>query len=255
MEHSKEPKIIVYTALIADEELPLSEVGEFFPFIHDKEDVEYIAFTNRKDLTSDFWDVQYLDMPEYISPRLFARYIKWRPGEYLPEHDFNIWMDSQCYFTIPPKDIIDNYLGDKYDIAIHHHTDLTSVYIEGAVCAYLYNHDSPERINRELELFKHVGMPFNYDHYETGILIRRHPETRYLNEQVMQWVRDYSLRDQIAVPFVVWSERNSEDTTMHTRILTIPESFTAHKGSLGLPKSKVFFTRPKPPLKENLLER
>ena len=40
-------------------------------------------------------------------------------------------------------------------------------------------------------------------------------------------------------------------------ILTIKESFTAHKGNLPLPKSQIFFTIPKPSekLKENLNER
>ena len=53
-------KLVVYTALFADESLPLEEVGRFFPFTHERGDVKYIAFTNREDLKSDFWDVKVL---------------------------------------------------------------------------------------------------------------------------------------------------------------------------------------------------
>ena len=63
-------KLVVYTALIADPELPLEEVGHFYPFTHDKGDVEYIAFTNRKDLTSDFWKVELLDKHDDKSWRM-----------------------------------------------------------------------------------------------------------------------------------------------------------------------------------------
>ena len=64
--------LVIYTALFADPDLPLEEVGRFYPFAHVKNDVKYIAFTNREDLKSDFWDVQVVDVPDacllYTSP-------------------------------------------------------------------------------------------------------------------------------------------------------------------------------------------
>ena len=89
-------KLTVYTALFADPALPLEEVGRFFPFKHDKGDVEYVAFTNREDLKSDYWDVRVVDIPSAMSWRMMSRYHKWKPELLkLPEHTHSLWMDSQ----------------------------------------------------------------------------------------------------------------------------------------------------------------
>jgi len=57
-------KLTIYTALFADELLPLEEVGKFYPFKHDKGDVRYIAYTNREDRTSDYWEVRKINIKE-----------------------------------------------------------------------------------------------------------------------------------------------------------------------------------------------
>ena len=69
-------KLVVYTALFADESLPLEDVGRFFPFTHDKGDVEYVAFTNREDLKSDFWDVRVIEKEDDKSFRMMSRFLK-----------------------------------------------------------------------------------------------------------------------------------------------------------------------------------
>lgn len=247
-------KLIVYTALIADESLPLEDVGQFYPFEHNKDDVKYIAYTNRKDLKSEFWDVVYVEVDKELSPRMMSRKIKWNPTIYLEDFTHSIWMDSQCYFVYDPKEIVNYYLGDKYHTAIHHHTDLQSVYVEGMVSSYLYKTDRPEKINRQLEKYYYLGMPYKYDHFETGILIRKNcDETTQFSEKVFDELLNHSIRDQISTPFVVWHKRKNGDSG----IFTIKESFTAHKGQLPLPKSSIFFTMPKPSekLREDLSKR
>ena len=74
-------KLVIYTALFADPDLPLEEVGRFFPFKHDKGDVEYVAFTNRKDLKSDFWNVKLMEKPKRRSWRMQSRFLKWNPSK------------------------------------------------------------------------------------------------------------------------------------------------------------------------------
>lgn len=246
-------KLIVYTALFADENLPLTDVGEFHPFSHEKGDVRYVAFTNRRDLKSDFWEITYLDSL-YKSTRLMSRRIKWRPAEYLTDFTHTLWMDSQCYFEYEPKAVVTHYLQDKFHTAIHHHTDLKSIYVEGMVSSYVYRTDKPEIVNRQLEEYFKEGMPYEYDHYETGILIRKNTKQALkFSERVAKEVESKSIRDQICVPYTVWKFREGGDNGIHT----IQESFTSHKGQLPLPKSKIFFTWPKPSerLRENLEQR
>lgn len=247
-------KLTVYTALMADKEIPIEEVGQFYPFKHDKDDVKYIAFTNRDDLTSDFWEVKKLDVEENLSPRMMSRKIKWNPTKYLEDFTHSIWLDSPCYFVYEPKAIVNYYLKNKYHTAIHHHTDLRSVYVEGMVSSYVYKTDRPEIINRQLEKYHYSGMPYTYDHFETAILIRKNcNRSCKLSEEVFNELLQHSIRDQISLPFFVWQKRQQGDDG----ILTIKESYTAHKGQLTLPKSNIFFTIPKPSekLKEDLSKR
>lgn len=248
-------KLVIYTALFADPDLPLEEVGRFFPFTHDKGDVEYVAFTNRKDLKSDFWNVKLMEKPKTRSWRMQSRFLKWNPSKAdLPEHTHSLWMDSQCYFKFEPKAIVDHYLKDNKHTAIHHHTDLRSIYVEGMVTSYAYMNDKPSIVNRQLERYHEAGMPYQYDHFETGILIRKNnKESNEFSKEVYTELETDSIRDQISTPFVVWKRRQEGDEG----ILTITESFTAHQGQLPLEKSKIFFTEPKPSekLKEDLTKR
>ena len=248
-------KLVIYTALFADEKLPLEEVGRFYPFVHDKGDVEYVAFTNRKDLKSDFWNVKVIKKDKDKSYRMMSRFLKWNPSKAeLPEHTHSLWMDSQCYFKFEPKAIVDHYLKDNKHTAIHHHTDLRSIYVEGMVTSYAYMNDKPSIVNRQLERYHEAGMPYQYDHFETGILIRKNnKESNEFSKEVYTELTTDSIRDQISTPFVVWKRRQEGDEG----ILTITESFTAHQGQLPLEKSKIFFTEPKPSekLKEDLTKR
>ena len=248
-------KLVIYTALFADESLPLEEVGRFFPFTHDRGDVEYIAFTNREDLKSDFWNVKVLKKDKDKSFRMMSRFLKWNPSKAkLPKHTHSLWMDSQCYFKFEPKAIVEHYLKDNKHTAIHHHTDLRSIYVEGMVTSYAYMNDKPSIVNRQLERYHDNGMPYQYDHFETGVLIRKNnKDANEFSKEVYTELTTDSIRDQISTPYIVWNRREKGDKG----ILTITESFTAHKGQLPLEKSKIFFTEPKPSdkLKEDLTKR
>jgi hypothetical protein len=122
------------------------------------------------------------------------------------------------------------------------------------VTSYVYNNDKPSIVNRQLERYHAEGMPYETDHFETGILIRKNcKESIEFSSQVYKELETDSIRDQISTPYVVWKRRQDGDEG----ILTITESFTAHKGQLPLAKSQIFFTEPKPSekLKEDLNKR
>ena len=90
------------------------------------------------------------------------------------------------------------------------------------------------------------------DHYETGILLRMNTNrVHYFNDIWWSEIQNGSLRDQLSIPYVVWKLRRDQLMNIHT----IPESFTAHPSGLRIPKSKIFFTTPKPKLEENIEKR
>jgi len=244
-------KIIIYTALFADPSIPLSEVGSFIQYRHDKGDVEYIAFTNREDLKSDFWDVRLVDL-KMSSPRMDARYHKLNSHLVLPSHDVSIWMDSQCYFVHDPYTIVQRYLLDHgADISMHHHSDINNLASEAVAQAWVYNNDAPKIVMDQVVRYGEEGFPLlGYDHFETGIiLINNNENVRIFNEMWWDEVHKHSIRDQLSVPYVVWKCR--KNIIIHT----IMESFTAHRHKLPNPKSVTFFTVPKPSLKEDITKR
>ena len=106
------------------------------------------------------------------------------------------------------------------------------------------------KMGHEVDLF----LLYEYDHFETGILLRKNnKKANNLSDQIYSELVNHSIRDQISTPYAVWKAREAGDKG----ILTIQESFTAHKGQLNIPKSQVFFTEPKPSekLKEDLNKR
>ncbi len=246
-------KPIIYTALFGPENCPLDEIGDLrVPPYNDNSEAEFIAFTNRQDLKSDFWNIKYVELSRI--PRLEARYYKLNPHKVLPEHKFNIWIDHQVFFTVCPLIIINKYLTEPQAlIAIHHHGDLNSLAVEGIFQCWKYRNDLPEIILPQLLKYGNEGFPMiNYHHFETGILIRENCAlTTDFNEAWWDEVKKHSLRDQLSCPYVVWKYRNIKNLP----IFTIPESFTAHQNILTIPKSKVFFTRPKPAQQQDLSSR
>ena len=236
-------KLIVYTALFATDDI--ESPGKFFEgYKHDKGDVEYIAFTNRRDIKSDFWDVRYVDLlPTDPIGRKTARYHKLNPHKVLPEHDYSIWCDSAVYMKTTAKWAIDHVLKDN-DVAIHRHAipSINSVFVEGMVTMYMYNTADPSVTNPQLEKYHSEGMPFHYDHFETGALLRKNSElANQFNDLWWSEVDNGSVRDQISCPYAVWKLR----TTTDIKIATLRETHVSHNQT-DLPKSKVFSTIPKP---------
>ena len=227
--------LVVYTALFTDKLKDLSnDYGGLVEYTHDKNGVDYVAFTNL-DIKSDFWEIQKVE-PEFEA-RLQCRWYKMHPHLLFPEHKTSLWMDNQCYALYKPEALCDLYLTDA-DLAIHKHTDMTCLYKEAQICK-MHNLDAPETIDAQVAKYKDQGHPWDYGLYETGIVMRRNkPEVTRFNEHWWSEIINHSIRDQISAPYVV---RTHPDV----RFYKIPYSFTAHQGFLDRPKSPHFKTLPR----------
>ena len=91
-------KLVNYTVMFADD--PKKLHGDLVPYKHDKEGVDYIAFTNSPYVKSDFWDVRLVDEKDMEKDgRYTARKYKTLPHKLLPDYDFYMWTDNQVYFN------------------------------------------------------------------------------------------------------------------------------------------------------------
>lgn len=246
-------KIIIYSALFAEYDIDIEHVGNFCEKTKNYDNVEFVAFTNRKEITSKKWNIKYVKIEE-SSARLNARYYKMNPDLVLPDHDFSIWMDSQFYITRDPKEIINERLIQaQASIAIHHHGDINNLVREAVSQAFVYKNDNPKICMDQLVEYYQKGFPvLGYEHFETGVLIRiNNNRSREFNKMWWENIKKYSLRDQISCPYIVWQFRKKYKNSINT----IAESFVAHNHTLNIPKSKDFFTTPKPPLREDINKR
>ena len=111
-------KLAVYTGLFTDD--PNKLYGDIIHYEHEKDGVDYVAFTNSDHLKSDFWDVRKMDT--WRNGRWTARKCKTSPQELLPDYDAWLWMDNQLFFTYDPRSFMTHYLT-MADLSAHFHCD------------------------------------------------------------------------------------------------------------------------------------
>ena len=229
-------KLAVYTALFTDN--PDYLYGDIIHYQHDKNGIDYIAFTNSDYLESDFWDIRKIDI--WRNGRWTARKCKTSPEELLPEYDAWLWMDNQIYFTVDPLSLANFYLNDS-DIAIHTHCDRNCIYEE--VIANL-NRNGKLRDPREIIIsqgnsYMDDGYPESNGLYESGILFRRNNENVIqFNEMWFDELSKWTCSDQISLPYVIWKLNN-------IKLNVINKTFVAHKPIKKLDKTDYFFTLPR----------
>ena len=163
-------KLAIYTALFTDN--PNMLHGDLVHYEHEKEGVDYIAFTNSPHVKSDFWDVRFVDDKDMEkNGRYTARKYKAIPHKILPDYDVHIWGDNQVYFKVDPRSYVDTFLGDDYDIVVHRHTDRECIYQEVEACLNRPVEAGPPRQDPKLlikqgEDYKKDGYPEMYGLYE-----------------------------------------------------------------------------------------
>ena len=229
-------KLAVYTALFTDD--PDYLYGDIIPYQHPKDGVDYICYTNSKHLTSDFWDVRQKDV--WRDGRWTARLCKTKPHELLPDYDAWLWMDNQIYFTYDPVSIMERYL-DKYDVAVHKHSDRTCIYqeVEAALQRPGIKRDTQDKVKGQGEEYKERGYPALNGLFENGILMRRNnKDVIDFNNLWFKETSDWNTEDQVSFAYSLWKMPN-------IRLNAINKTFIAHQQKNPLEQTDEFATLPR----------
>jgi len=236
-------KLVNYTVMFADD--PKKLHGDLVPYTHDKEGVDYIAFTNSPYIKSDFWDVRLVDEKDMEKDgRYTARKYKTLPHKILPDYDFHMWTDNQVYFNTDPVSLVEGYLGDDYDVAAHKHIDRECMYQEVEACLNRPQSAGPSRQDPQLlikqgEDYREDGYPEMNGLYETGFLLRRNcDKVRKFNEQWWDESINRTTEDQVSFVYLLW--KNQE-----IRMNGIEYTLCAHQSALGRKKSPYVATMDK----------
>lgn len=193
------PEIIIYSVIIGDYDKLID------PKIFDK-NIKYILFTDNNNLTSNVWDVKYIDVVD--TPQKTARYYKLNPHIVLPEHKINIWVDG----SLTPKfsdaeKLLNDINFDGKTIMCYRHYERNCTYDESDMVVRL-KLDDPTKVAYQMEGYYNEGLPMDFGLFETGFMIRENNEKiNRFNELWWQEVLNKSHRDQLSIMYVSWKTK------------------------------------------------
>lgn len=196
--HITKDKIIVYTVNIGGYE----SVKE--PIFIDPT-VEYLLFTDNKDLVSKHWKIIQLT-DKVDDPRRTSRLPKILAHKYLPEHDVSVYVDSSLEIKTPDVRKMISECMDGRDIALYKHYKRKCVYDE---IEFVMNSTDRVVANKDLcfaalKKYEDINYPRGNGLFENAFIFRRNTEkNRKLNNL---WWKEYMAgteRDQFTFMYAL----------------------------------------------------
>ncbi|MBD5395936.1 MAG: DUF616 domain-containing protein [Lachnospiraceae bacterium] len=189
-------KIVVYTAITGDYD-ELKDPAFLSP------DIDYICFTNNKNIRSNAWNIQYVDSNS-LPDQLLSRKIKLNPQIYFKEYNTSVWVDGKFKIQADIRDYIKKY-EKAMPILCFPHYERACIYEEEAICMLLNFSDKEKLLNQVINYYSQK-YPFDNGLYETGCMVRNHNDSKVI-KIMKEWekeITDFSIRDQISLPYVCW---------------------------------------------------
>jgi hypothetical protein len=191
-------KMVVYTGIFG-------HYDTLWNPLYIDENVDYICFTDDRNLTSDYWKIRYVEC-ENSSNALNARKYKCMPHRFLAEYDISIWIDAHLQIKSSLMGYVEKNLNNA-GILFFLHPERDCVYEEGAVCIVSHRENTEKLI---VQMYKYCkeGYPEHNGLYCGGFIVREHNR-----KDIMQLMEDWymeiiqtSARDQISLPYVLWKD-------------------------------------------------
>lgn len=192
-------KIAVITSIFGDN-IKLHDPSNTF------DNTDYIAFVDREHDCKVWKQIisPSFSMDKQYQSRRDAKIYKIMPHLFLPEYDVYIWTDPTHELVSDPHSICDEYLVDN-DIALFRHTSRRCAYREANEIIKL-NYDHIDLVESQKKFYEESGFPKGLGLFELPVSIRKNCST--INAMNMRWweqICKYSSRDQISLPFILWS--------------------------------------------------
>lgn len=177
------------------------------PFF-DIEGIDYIMFTDNHDIVSEKWEIR--PIPENITMLnnniQINRYVKMHPNIVGAKYDYALYIDGNICVVSNIKNMI-NVLNPQTGFALHRHSSRDCIYDEVQACKNL-KRGNIDKLNEQVSRYRNAGFPAHYGLLEATIILTdlHNPTALDLQEKWWQeFLRSESRRDQIALPYVLWS--------------------------------------------------
>ena len=174
--------------------------------IKKEEGFEYICFTNNRLLTSNTWQIVYVE--DTLDNSILQRKVKILSYRYLPEYDLTIYIDA----PITVKSSLNRFLMqecelERYDMICFKHQERDCVYDEITICSNL-NKDDSFRLSAIKEFLLSQNYPKHNGLTENTVLVRKN--TKAVNQLMDDWfsmILNYSRRDQLSFNYCLWKKQ------------------------------------------------
>lgn len=189
-------RLIVYTAITGGYDR-LNEPLFVSP------DIEYVCFTNDRNLKSSRWIIEYINS-QSLDNMYLAKKVKMFPQEYLGKNITSVWVDGKFQIVGDMREYIKKYEKTKPILCFPHFA--RNCIFDEAACCVTYGIGRKEEIIHQISKYEREGYPFNNGLYEMGCIVRNHNDS-YVQEIMSHWWNEVSLfsnRDQISFPYVCW---------------------------------------------------
>ena len=200
---NNDKKIVVYTCITGK----YDSIEE--PLIMES-NCDYVLYTNNQDLKSDNWQIR--DIPNSIATLedniKINRYIKMHPKELFEEYDNAIYIDGNIKIISRISDFI-NKIDNSTGLAIHRHCVNNCIYKEIKTCK-AYGKGNYKKLHQQAKRYKQEGFPENFGMVECNVLVsnlKNDNQKVIFNGWWEEYLKSESLRDQIALPYVLWKNK------------------------------------------------
>ena len=199
MHRSKGNKKVLYTAIFGK-----------YDTLKDPEyvnnDWDYVCYTNNPKLTSKLYTIKVV--PEiHNNERKSARMIKVLSHLFLIGYEYSLWVDGSVKLRGKNVDELVNSLSsdDNNYILIHKHVKRDCLYLEKKACIEA-NKDKADTLNEQINFYRAQGMPEGGGLFESAQILRKQLDhnTHKLNSEWWGQIDQFSVRDQVSLPFVMW---------------------------------------------------
>jgi len=134
---------------------------------------------------------------------LASRWPKIFPHKFLKDYDYSVYIDASITITGDIQSLCEQLNWPIFCTGIH--PDRKCVFDEIAICKMI-GKGNPSSLKKQKEYYCLKKMPKNFGLFENGVLFRNHNNSDVITLESFWWdqLNEFSHRDQISLPFVLW---------------------------------------------------
>lgn len=191
-------KIVVYTAIFNNYDWLKEPVMV-------SDNIDYVCFTDSKDLKSDVWRIVVVDNEDGLSPSLLNRKIKLLyPFTYFTDYEYSLYVDGSVMMKGDVYAFLYKYIKSEPLLMNFKHPNNDCIFEEMNRCIN-QGKGNVEMLKRQHDDYLTDGMPEHFGMSDNKIILRKRcDEVHGLMTEWYQHVCDYSGRDQVCLSYILW---------------------------------------------------